>query len=400
MVEKLRGERKLTGRLPPLRGSCTLIEELGSRCSAMQTDFTATDFTEDQRQFHDVVAKFLDDKSPVAAVRSLLDSKSGYDEAVWRQMCRDVGLAGIHIPEQYGGAGFGPVELGIVCQEMGRTLYSGPYFSSAVMAGYVLLYCGGDDIKSSLLPEIAAGERIATVVADNLNDLTLAGQHMTVNGGVLEGQCAIATDAHIADVLLVIADDDLYLVESDAEGVAIEQRQSLDPTRRISKVTFTGAKAEKAGSARADRLNAAWDDMCIALSLEMMGGAQRLFDTTIEYMGMRYQFGRPIGSFQGLKHRCADLLLELEWSRAVVQHAAFSRAVGEDEPHIASMAKAMASDVYMKAAKEAIQLRGGIGFTWEEDTHLWYKRAKSSEVFLGSPHLHRERVISLMENAA
>ena len=148
-------------------------------------------------------------------------------------------------------------------------------------------------------------------------------------------------------------------------------------------------------------LNLLWDHICVALAHEMIGGAQHLFETTIEYTKMRYQFGRPIGSFQGLKHRCADLLMELEFAKAATHHAAFCLAADTDDPaaesYAASMAKALAADVYLKAAKEAIQMRGGIGFTWEEDTHLWFKRAKSSEVFMGTPAMHRERMMVQLE---
>ncbi len=359
-----------------------------------------TDFTEDQRQFRGVVARFLDDHSPVTAVRTLLETESGFDAVVWQRLCMELGLSGIHLPESDGGSGFGPVELGIVMQEMGRTLYSGPFFSSSVCAAGALLHCADEGWRQSLLPSIASGEKIGTLLIDNLQDLTRAGDSVKVSSDRLSGSLPIVLDGHIADLLVVVANGSLYLVDASANGVETAARDSLDPTRRLASITLKNSPAKRIGTADKTSLNALWDDIAIALSHEMIGGAQRLFESTIEYMNIRYQFGRPIGSFQGLKHRCADLLLELEWAKAVTHHAAYSLASGEAEPHIASMAKAMASDVYMKAAREAIQLRGGIGFTWEEDTHLWYKRAKSSEVLFGAPHLHRERMMNLMEAAA
>jgi alkylation response protein AidB-like acyl-CoA dehydrogenase len=173
--------------------------------------------------------------------------------------------------------------------------------------------------------------------------------------------------------------------------------ETLDSTRKLAKVTFSQANVEKLGDLAPTTLDKLWDHICVALSHEMIGGAQHLFETTIEYTKLRYQFGRPIGSFQGLKHRCADLLMELEFAKAATHHAAQCLASGEHEPYAASMAKALASDAYIEAGRAAIQLRGGIGFTWEEDTQLWFKRAKSSEVFMGAPHLHRERMMTMLE---
>ena len=173
--------------------------------------------------------------------------------------------------------------------------------------------------------------------------------------------------------------------------------ESLDPTRKLTQITFAAAPTTKIGTVDTAALAQVWDHWCVALAHEMIGGAQKLLDSTVEYTKMRFQFGRPIGSFQGLKHRCADLLMEVEWAKAATHHAARCLAASEGEPYLPSMVKAMASDTYMKAAKEAIQMRGGIGFTWEEDTHLWFKRAKSSEVFLGTPNYHRERMMTMID---
>jgi alkylation response protein AidB-like acyl-CoA dehydrogenase len=164
--------------------------------------------------------------------------------------------------------------------------------------------------------------------------------------------------------------------------------------------SFQHAAAEQVGELDAMALGKLWDHICVALSHEMIGGAARLFETTVDYTKVRYQFGRPIGSFQALKHRCADLLMSLEFAKAATHHAAQCLAAGEGDPFAPSMAKALASDTYMEAGRAAIQLRGGIGFTWEEDTHLWFKRAKSSEVFMGSPHTHRERMMTFLETAS
>ncbi|MBT4161554.1 MAG: acyl-CoA/acyl-ACP dehydrogenase [Gammaproteobacteria bacterium] len=363
-----------------------------------------TGFTEDQEAFREVVARFLQDKSQPTTVRKLMETDQGYDPDVWQQLCNEVGLAGTHLPEEYGGFGFGPVELGIAAEEMGRYLYCGPFFASSVMAGYALLLAGSEEAKTRMLPEIAAGSLIATLVLDNLNSLDLVGQKVLVNNGRLNGAADLVVDAQNASQLLVIASSGdelgLFSVATDSAGIGILPVEALDPTRKLARVTFDDVEVERVGDVSSEILDQIWDYLNVALAHEMVGGAQRLLDTTIEYTKIRYQFGRPIGSFQGLKHRCADLLMELEFARAATHYAAFCLAAGDGEPYVSSMAKAMASETYMNAAKEAVQMRGGIGFTWEEDTHLWYKRAKSSEVFLGTPAVHRERMMTMMGEVA
>ena len=303
--------------------------------------------------------------------------------------------------EAYGGFGFGPIELGIATEEMGRYLYCGPFFASAVMAAYALLFNADDAAKQEILPGIASGTTLATLVMDNLNTPEQVGAHISAEHGQLNGSAPLVVEAQVATLLIVIAAEGeslgLYAVAADAQGVSIDPVEALDPTRKLSQVSFAQTAARKVGEVSTESLHRTWDFICVALAHEMIGGAQRLLETTIDYTKMRYQFGRPIGSFQGLKHRCADLLMEVEMAKSATHHAARCLDAGEGEPYVASMVKAMAADTYMLAAKEAIQMRGGIGFTWEEDTHLWYKRAKSSEVFLGNPNLHRERMMSIIE---
>lgn len=358
-------------------------------------------FTEDQSQFRDVVSRFLSDKSPASEVRRLMASTEGYDPAVWRKLCEEVGLAGIHIPENYGGAGFGPVELGIVAEQMGRTLYCGPYFSSAVMASHALLGFASEVHKEALLPDIASGVSIATLVLDNLDAPQSVGQLITANQThALSGSAAAVVDAQVADLLLVPASGpggiSLYCVRSDAPNLSVQAVEALDPTRKLSRVSFNETPAQLVSDVGAVDMHKLWDPLCMVLAHEMIGGAQALLESTVDYTKMRVQFGRAIGSFQGLKHRCADLLVEVELAKAATHHAAQCLASEDGDVYAVSMAKAMAADAYMSAARTAIQLRGGIGFTWENDTHMWFKRAKSSEVFLGSPNWHRERMMQLI----
>ena len=364
-----------------------------------------TMYTEEQEQLREVVSRFLQAKSTAVDVRRLMASSEGYDVAVWQQLCGEVGLAGTHIPEEYGGVGLGPVELGIVAEEMGRHLYCGPFFASSVMAGYALLNGATEAYKSVILPDIASGAKIATLVLDNLNNPGEVGSALkATEEHIVSGIASIVVDAHIADLLIVAASTPnglgLYLVNAGSQGLSITPQEALDPTRKLSRVSFTEVHAERIGWLTEKLLNRTWDQICSVLAHEMIGGAQHLFESTLEYTKVRVQFGRPIGSFQALKHRCADLLMELEFAKAAIHHAAFCLAAGDGEPYAASMAKAMASDTYMETARAGVQLRGGIGFTWEEDTHLWYKRAKSSEVFMGSAHMHRERMMTMIEKAS
>ncbi|MCY3930067.1 MAG: acyl-CoA/acyl-ACP dehydrogenase [Acidobacteria bacterium] len=364
-----------------------------------------TEFSKEQNLLRDVVSRALRDKSPATAVRELMATDRGYDPAVWQELCGDAGLAGVHVPEVHGGAGGGAVELGIVAEEMGRTLFCGPWFASAVMAGTALLEAANESDREELLPGVADGSTIATLVLDDLDDPAGVGGSITATAnGTLTGVASMAVDAHVADLLLVVASGTgvlgLHAVEGGASGLAIEPLQVVDPTRKLSRVAFTGVPGRHIGEVTGDTLNRIWDRICSALAHEMMGGAQHLFETTVSYTKERFQFGRPIGSFQALKHRCADLLLEIEIARALTHHSARCLDSGEGEPCAASMAKAAAADAYMSAARAGIQLRGGIGFTWENDTHLWFKRSKGSEVLFGTPAIHRERMMTMLEGAA
>ncbi len=387
-------------------GDSVLFRQVGAEADSIPGIVSVqTEFLREQQLLRDVVSRALREKSPTTAVRELMASDRGYDPAVWQELCGDAGLAGVHIPEAYGGAAGGPVELGIVAEEMGRTLFCGPFFASSVMAGNALLEAADESARAELLPGIAGGSVIATLVLDDLNSPDgVGGSIRATDGGRLSGTAAIVVDAHVADLLLVLAAATdglaLYAVESGAPGLKVEPLQVVDPTRKLYRVAFSDVPGREIGQVSGDSLNRIWDLICSALAHEMIGGAQRLFESTVAYTKERFQFGRPIGSFQALKHRCADLLLEIELARAVTYHSARCLAAGEGEPYAASMAKAAAADAYMSAARAGIQLRGGIGFTWENDTHLWFKRAKSSEVLLGTPAIHRERMMTMIEGAA
>lgn len=359
-------------------------------------------FTDEQDQLRDLVTRFLRDNAGPLAARRLMAEPTGYDPAVWQRLCQELGLASTHIPARYGGFGFGPIELGIAMEEMGRHLYCGPFFASSVMAAGTLLAIDAQATNDKLLPGIASGETLATLVLDSLDQPSQLGRHLSFAAGKVSGVAGLVLDAGIADLLLLVAQTKsglaLLCTQRQAPTIAITQLETIDSTRKIYRVEFTKTPAEHLADLSPQSLQAAWRYISVALAHEMIGGAQHLLETTVEYTKMRYQFGRPIGSFQGLKHRCADLLMEVELAKAATHHAARCLAADQGEAYAPHMAKALAADAYMKAAKEAIQLRGGIGFTWEEDTHLWYKRAKSSEVLMGTPAMHRELMMTLLED--
>jgi alkylation response protein AidB-like acyl-CoA dehydrogenase len=364
-------------------------------------------FTDEQEQFRSAIRRFLNDKSPTTEVRRLMVTAEGYDPAVWRQLSEELALPGIHIPEQYGGAGFGMVELCIVTEELGRALLCAPYFSTAVLAANAILNAGTEAQKASLLLDLASGARRATLAVTELNgqwdpqSIELVATRVA-NGYRLDGVKSYVVDGHVAELLVVAArlpntvgGDGLALFTLDANSNGVERRllESMDPTRKLARIDFHGAPAQLLGNLDdgSETLARTLDQAAIALANEMVGGAQKLLDSAVDYTKVRVQFGRTIGSFQAIKHRLADLLLEVELAKSAAYYAAQASAADDPEwPALACLAKAAASETYLRMAAECIQLHGGIGFTWDNDTHLWFKRAKSSEVFLGQPSYHRE----------
>ena len=364
-------------------------------------------FTDEQQQFRSAILRFLHDKSPTTEVRHLMATAEGYDPAVWRQLSDELGLPGIHLPEQYGGAGFGMVELCIVTEELGRALLCAPYFSTAVLAANAILNAGTEEQKASLLPDLASGARLATLAITepsgdwNPRAIALVATP-DANGYRLQGTKSYVVDGHVADLLVVAArvagaagDEGLglFTLRADSSGVERRPLESMDPTRKLARIDFHGAHADLLGNLKdgARAISRTLDQAAIALSNEMVGGAQTLFDSAVDYSKLRVQFGRTIGSFQAIKHKLADLLLEVELAKSAAYYAAQAASVEDPEwPALACLAKAEASEAYLHMAAECIQLHGGIGFTWDNDTHLWFKRAKSSEVFLGQPNYYRE----------
>ena len=354
-------------------------------------------FTEEQQQFRDIVARFCRERSPTPAIRKLTESETGFDPAIWKQLCQEVGVTGIHLPEERGGSGFSAVELGIVMEEFGRSLLPSPYFSCGVLACTALAQIGDSTVRDPLLNPVMQGDRIATLALDPRHGYPVTD---LPDEDTLSGRLKAVTDAGAADTLLVLTGTrdgaTLRAVDLRGTGVTIDALRTMDGTRRLASVTLDKTPSSALGTLDGAQIKQLYDTALVALANEMAGGAQHLLETTIEYTKMRVQFGRSIASFQAIKHRLADLHVDVELARVGAWQAAAALAAGEEPSVNASLAKFTAADVYMQAAREAVQLRGGIGFTWEEDTHLWYRRAQSSEVFLGTSAWHRERMMQEM----
>jgi alkylation response protein AidB-like acyl-CoA dehydrogenase len=325
-------------------------------------------FTEDQAQFRDSVSRFLKDKSSTSEVRSLMATDSGFDPKVWQQLSQQLGMTGVHMPEELGGAGFGPVEMAIVCEEMGKSLYCGPYFASAVCAANALRIAGDELQQETLLPEIISGEKLACLAVSEgrgvwTDEVFSTTAKKTDNGHLLNGRKRFVVDACNADTLIVVANDDhgigFFIVDATAQGVSITALDSMDPTRKLADVQFTDSPAQRLNNSKPEQLRLLVDIASTALANEMVGGAQTLLDSALSYTQLRFQFGRSIASFQAIKHRLADLLLELELAKSAAYQAAQTLAgsalwaANGQIAHMdkvtehASLAKAAASEVYL-----------------------------------------------------
>jgi alkylation response protein AidB-like acyl-CoA dehydrogenase len=359
-------------------------------------------FSDEQDELRRTVRAFLEQKSPEAEVRRLMDTSEGYDPAIWKQMGQELGLQGLAIPEEFGGQGYGWVELGVVLEEMGRALLCAPFFSSVVLAANTLLHSGDDAAKKSYLPGIASGETIATVAfTEPSGKWDEAGITMqaTASGGdfTLNGTKMFVLDGNTANVIIVAARTgkgvSLFAVEGDAAGLTRTSLSTMDQTRKQSKVEFADTPATLVGVEGEgwSVLSTVLDLAAVGLAAEQVGGAQKVLEMAVEYAKVRVQFGRPIGSFQAIKHKCADMLLEVESAKSAAYYGMWCAAEMNDElPSVASLAKAYCSEAYFHATAENIQIHGGIGFTWEHPAHLYFKRAKSSELLFGDPTYHRE----------
>jgi len=359
-------------------------------------------FSEEQEELRKVVRDFLNAKSDEATVRELMDTESGYDPAVWSQMGEQMGLQGLIIPEAYGGSGYSYVELIVVLEEMGRRLLCAPYFSTVALAANTLIHCGDEAAKQEYLPGIASGETIATLAFTEANGRwDESGITMEASGSgdswTLSGEKMYVLDGHTASLVLVAARTgsgvSLFAVAGDAAGLTREALSTMDQTRKQARLTFESTPARLVGTEGGGWavLAQVLDLAAVALAAEQVGGAQECLEMAVQYAKDRVQFGRPIGSFQAIKHKCADMLLEVESAKSAAYYAGWCASELNDElPSVACLAKSYCSEAYFHTTAENIQIHGGIGFTWEHPAHLYFKRAKSSELLFGDPTYHRE----------
>jgi alkylation response protein AidB-like acyl-CoA dehydrogenase len=373
-------------------------------------------FNQEQELLRATARKFLESECTSEFVRARMAEPAGVTDAFWAKLAEQ-GWLGLIYPEEYGGAGLGFVDLTVLMEEMGRAVMPGPFFSTVLQGGLTLLEAGTAAQKKEWLGTISAGVATATLAFTEPNarwDAAAVTVTAREAGGkfTLSGTKLFVLDAHLADVLVVVArtregkrpEDglSLFLVPTGATGLDVKLLPTMDQTRKLCEVTFTDVVV--GADALVGARDGAWaplarvlDRATVALCAEMCGGAQRVLDMTTEYAKIRVAFGKPIGSYQGVKHKAADMLVEIENAKSLTYYAAW--AVDENVPEAplaASMAKAYVSDAYRKAAGSGIQLHGGIGFTWEHDLHLYFKRAKSSEFTFGDATWHRERVAQLI----
>jgi len=361
-----------------------------------------------------VVRDFLIEKSASSAVRRLMEAGERRDEDVWALLAGQLGLTGIAIPERHGGAGYGPAELGIVLEEMGGALLVAPYFATVALAGQLLAASGDEDAMARWLPGIADGSLTATVaVAEESGSWDLAevaAIARRTDGDdcwAVTGDKLYVIDGDTADLLLVVAHapdgPGVFAVErsaagNEAAGLGSARLDTLDLTRALASVALRETPAVRVGAGRdaAAWLSEVRDLALAALAAEQLGGAARCLDMSVGYAKVREQFGRPIGSFQAIKHKCANLLLDVESGRSAVYYASEALAGRQpDAPLAAVLAYVHCSRAFTNAAKECIQIHGGIGYTWEHDAHLYLRRAKSSQLLFGPPARQRTRLAEL-----
>jgi alkylation response protein AidB-like acyl-CoA dehydrogenase len=368
-------------------------------------------FTEEQEELRAQARAFLAEHSSGDSVRRAMESELGWDPELWERIAGELGWTGVIVPEDQGGVGLGFVELVGLMEEMGAALLCAPFFSSVCLGANALLVAGDQTQRKAWLPRIASGELLATLAfcgpggrsgADGI-EVTW---HREAGEYRLEGVARPVIDGHAAQGIVVAARAagstgtagvSLFALEG-ADGIERRPLVTMDQTRRQAELRFHSVRVP--ASARLGSEGEAWPQLArvldlatVALCAEQVGGAQRCLDLSVAYAKQRQQFGRPIGSFQAIKHKCANMLLLVESARSAAYYAGWAAAEGEpDLPALAALAKAYGSEAYFRCAAEAIQIHGGVGFTWEYDPHLHFKRARASEALLGTPAQHRERI--------
>ena len=360
------------------------------------------DFSDDQKLLRKTAREFLSEHSPLSLCRAVFESDTSYSDTLWRRMV-ELGWQGTAIPEEYGGAGFGRLELAVLAEEVGRALAPIPFCSSVCLATEALLLAGSAAQKQEYLPKLASGGCIATFAsAETAGDAAAVGT--TFARGKLKGTKIPVADGDVANIAIVTArigkEIALVLVDLAGKGVTRQTLRSLDPSRSLASIRFDAAGAQVLGDAACGRaiVDKLLDRGAVLVAFEQLGGATRAFEMTREFMLGRYAFGRSVASFQALKHRLADLYVEIELARSNCYYGAWALANEAPELAVAACgARVSATDTFELASQEMIQLHGGVGFTWEVDCHLFYRRAKWLAALLGNADRWREQLVARLE---
>lgn len=362
------------------------------------------DFSDDQKMLADQVAKFLAAECPMTEVRKTLDGNSTYSEKAWQGLA-DMGLMGTALPEQFGGVGATYLELCLIAKELGASLAPTPFSSTVYLFAEAVLLAGTESQKELLLAKVSAGELIGTLaVTEDLSDKT-GNMDVSFSDGKLSGNKLIVVDGGLADMAVVAASSasgstSLYLVDLNDASVTRESITSLDPTRNTTKLAFSNSPAELLGTDGEGEkiLREVYDRAAILFAFEQLGGAQRALDMAVDYANERYAFGRPIGSFQGLKHMMSDMYVALKLAESNCYYAAW--ALFSDAPELplaAATARVSTTQAYQLCSKDNIQVHGGMGFTWEFDCHLHYRRSNFLTLQLGGLSSWEDRLVDCIE---
>ena len=365
------------------------------------------DFSEEQTLLREQARRFLDEKGSLASARTVLEGDAPFDRAMWNEMAK-LGWMGTAIPEAYGGLGLSQEDLCVLAEELGRALAPTPFSSSIYLAAEAILLAGSEEQKQRTLPGLASGERIGCLaVAEGVKRAAPASVTVSAANGRLEGEKHPVADGDVADLAVVLArtgsgdrDLSLFLVDLAQDGVSRQTLDTVDPSRSHAKLKFSGAEAEPLGPAGEgwDLVERLFDRAAVLFAFEQLGGAQACLEMATDYAKTRYAFGRPIGSFQAIKHKLADMYIAVELARSNAYYGAWALASGSAElPVAAAAARVAATEAFEVAAQENIQTHGGMGFTWELDCHLYHRRATVLALAVGGLRRWKEKLIGHLE---
>ncbi|WP_328350215.1 acyl-CoA/acyl-ACP dehydrogenase [Mycobacterium sp. NBC_00419] len=345
-------------------------------------------YSTEQEDFRSSVRGFLQDAAPLSRVREVA-TDAGHDERLWQRLCRELELPGLHVPVQYGGVGASLSEAAIVMEELGRALTPVP-LATHLFAVHAILRMGDEEQRARLLPGLACGDQVAAFAATATAPVTAT---RTAGGTTLDGVCGPILHGHVADLFVVPACADgevgLYAVRADSPGATVASLRSFDITRPAARLTLRGAEAEPLEAAPPSEIDRVVDTARVLLAAEMLGGAEACLALSVDYACSRMQFDRPIGTFQAVKHMCAEMMIEIDATRVAVMYAAMSAEDPDELAVSAPLVKAQAADTFTLCAGSAIQVHGGIAFTWEHDLHLYFRRAKTTAALFGNSTHHR-----------